>query len=77
MAKASYCLNREQAKVIGVGVQQSDRCIYIIYVYMHVCLWTKNRTIVINSPFQTFAVTFRRIYRLALPMLSPDAFLVE
>ena len=39
---------REQGKVIDVGV----------HIYM-LCLWTKkklNRTLAIDSPFQTFAV---------------------
>ena len=40
---------RERGKVIGCGV----------HIYIHICLWTKkylNRTLEINSPFQTFAV---------------------
>ena len=40
---------RERGKVIGVGC---------LYIYMFICLWTKkmNRTLAIESPFQTFAV---------------------
>ena len=42
---------REQGKVIDVGVH--------IYMLYYICLWTKknlNRTLAIDSPFQTFAV---------------------
>ena len=56
--------------MIGVGVHI---CIYIGILYVYVCLWTKtflNRTLAIDLPFQTFAV--RHIYRLALPLLSPE-----
>ena len=41
---------RERCKVIGCSV-------HILYIY--ICLWTKkylNRTLEIDSPFQTFAV---------------------
>ena len=41
----------ERGKVIGVGVH----CI----LYVFICLWTKkilNRTLAIDSPFETFAV---------------------
>ena len=51
---ASHCITpyaqREQGKVIGVGVY--------MYVYI-ICLWAKknfNRTLAINSLFQTFVV---------------------
>ena len=49
-------VQRERGKVIGVGVH-----IYIIiYIYIYICLWTKkkklNRTLAIDSPFQTFVV---------------------
>ena len=40
---------RERGKVIGLGV----------VVYIYICLWSKkclNRTLVIDLPFQTFAV---------------------
>ena len=38
--------------MVGAGVH--------IYIYIYICLWTKNfflnRTLAIDSPFQTFAV---------------------
>ena len=44
--------------VIGAGIQYI--CRYVgSYVGRYICLWTKkslNRTFVIDSPFQTFAV---------------------
>ena len=43
--RSFYKVSKSVTKVIGVGV--------------HICLWTKkklNRTLVIDSPFQTFAV---------------------
>ena len=49
-------MQREQGKVIGLGV-----LIIYIYIYIYICLWTKknlNRTLVIDLPFQTFAVDF-------------------
>ena len=56
----------ERGNVIGVGVQ---------YIYIQVHLWTKK----IESYFSdrlTFSNilgrTFRQIYRLALPLLSPE-----
>ena len=46
---------RERGKVIGRGVH-----IYIyIYIYIYICLWSKknlNRTLEIDSPFQTLTV---------------------
>ena len=44
-------------------------------VHIYIWLWTKkylNCTLVIDSPFQTFARTSRRIYRLALPLHAPE-----
>ena len=50
-----------------------------IYIYINVdiiCLWIKknlNGTLAIDPLFQTFAVGLsHRIYRLALPLLSPE-----
>ena len=56
---------RERGKVIGCGV------------HIYVCGRKKylNRTLEIDSPFQTFTVhsrTSRRIYRLALPLRAPE-----
>ena len=59
-------VQRKRDKVIGVGVN--------IIIYNTLRLWTKkkfNCTSVIDLPFQIFAVS-RPIYRLALPLLSPD-----
>ena len=42
---------RERGKVIGRGVH--------IYIYIYICLWSKkilNRTLEIDSPFQTLTV---------------------
>ena len=47
------CAARARVYVIGAGVH--------IHVYVYICLWTKsflNRTLAINSPFQTFTVGF-------------------
>ena len=57
---------RERGKVIGRGVH--------IYIYIYVCGRKKylNRTLEIDSPFQTFAVGFSSIYRLALPLRAPE-----
>ena len=56
--------------VIGTGVH----LIICSYVYMYVCDPTKslNVTLVVNLPFQTLAVDFCRIYRLHLPLRSPE-----
>ena len=45
----------------------------LVSIYMFICLWTKkylNRTLAIDSPFQTFARISRRIYR--LPLRAPE-----
>ena len=50
----------------------------VTYVYIYTCLWTKknlNRTLAIDSPFQTFAVGLLvKIldFRLDLPLFSPE-----
>ena len=53
---------RERGKVIGIGV----------HIIMFICLWEKklNRTLAIDSPFKLRGRTTRRIYRLALPLIS-------
>ena len=62
-----------RGKVIGVGVHVYT-CIYV-YIYMFVGQKILNRTLAINSPFQTFAVGLLiELYRLALPLLSPEMF---
>ena len=54
--------------MIGRGVH--------IYIYIYICLWSKknlNRTLEIDSPFQTLTVgLLRRIYRLALLLRAPE-----
>ena len=67
---ASACASR--GYVIGAGVHTY---IYTIYRYTYVCgpNFFLNCTLVIDSPFQTFAVrTSRLIYRPGLPLLSPE-----
>ena len=49
-----------------------DIVIVRVYIYMCVCVLKRlNHILVVNSSFQTLTID-RRVYRLALPLLSPE-----